>query len=143
MGRQFSAAGSSHSFASQLSISWGGGGGGSDPDFIVGKKHGLQRGNFLWDILRFKFVRNFPHNFRQNKLVSKCSTIACRTVAFATGSAFVDRVQSNSLGMKCLAADSSLCRTVVHCLHTLCNFHSAMLHFLTQFRTANSGLHAK
>ena len=53
---------------------------------------GLHDGT-LWDTSRFKFVRNFSHNYLdavQNKLVSKFSKIACGTVAFATGSALVD-----------------------------------------------------
>jgi len=56
-------------------------------------------------------MRNFPHHFQaavRSKLVSKLSNIACCTVAFATLSAFADGVQSNSVGTKPLAFDSSV-----------------------------------
>ena len=73
------------------------------------------------------FVQNFPCNFQ----AAVRNKIACCTVAFATRSAFVNGVQSNSVGVKCLTADSSLCCTVVHFLHTLCSVLSVLLHFLT------------
>ena len=80
------------------------------------------------------FLQPFPHIFQgsvRNKVISKFSTIACRRVAFATHSTFIDEVQVISLGMKPLAIGSSLYCTVVRFLHTLCTFISAMLHFLT------------
>ena len=48
----------------------------------------------LWDVSRFKFVRNSPHHFQaavRNNLMSKTSKITGYTVAFATRSAFVER----------------------------------------------------
>ena len=50
---------------------------------------GLRGGNFFpWDISRFEFVQNFPHDFQaavRNKPASKFSKMSCRTVARACG----------------------------------------------------------
>ena len=61
-----------------------------------------------------------------NKLAMKFSKI--HSVAFATCSAFVDRVQSNSVGMKPLAINSSFCCTLSTFLLTPCNFLFSGVH---------------
>ena len=56
----------------------------------------------LWNISHFKCVRIFHTIFRLlcEKMISKFSNIACRTVAFAIRSAFVDSVHLHSMGTK-------------------------------------------
>ena len=87
---------------------------------------GVRGGSFsLWDVWRIKSVRNFRHIFQAavpNTLAWKFSNTACCTLAFAIRP---DGAQSNSVGMKPLAIDSSLCCTVIHFLHTLYNQQQA------------------
>ena len=75
---------------------------------------GRDENSSLWNISHFKFVQNCLHNCQAavlNRLMLKFTKIVCCTVAFATRSAFVDRVQLNSVGTKPLAVDSSSCCT--------------------------------
>ena len=83
---------------------------------------GFRGANFCCSMFRVSNSCQISHNFQaavRNKMVSKLSKIACRTVAFATRSALADGLQSNSVGMKPLAIDSSLCCTVVHSSSTV------------------------
>ena len=78
------------------------------PRWSTGWAGGVRDGNFsLWDISRFKFVQNCPHNFQaavRNTYVSRLSEIARRSTAAAKHrSAFVDWGWSNSVGTRPLA----------------------------------------